>query len=367
MALTLDEISLESLFKFQPILDLSEKNFLIQGRYKVLKLFFETSRINVFLSLDTELKKKVFVHVAKNQFFNRGQDLKAWVSGVKAMKTIASPTSVFNCAEMNLWKNKFFLVTDYFDGIPLFHLLQSRKELPLHFVLQTLIQLCDVLEQARVAKIPNRLISREDFFVNRSGEIRIMRFLPAKKGLDHEEIVESSNADIFYLGCLMFELLTLERAFKKGRSADELERAHFLAILKIRKNQTPKDNFDQICDLFIRSTTRQAENRIESIVEFRKILEDLKHRIQSTEDSLHDEQEQAQLNSAFDVVYALKGDSNQIKGEEIEPSPNSVKRVSRVWNEFDLVEASKWEPEQIFRWASLAMIIAAFVYKFMDP
>ena len=200
MTLTLDEISLESLFKFQPILDLSEKNFLIQGRYKVQKLFFETSRINVFLSLDTELRKKVFVHVAKNQFFNRGQDLKAWVSGVKAMKEIPTSPSVFNCSEMNLWKNKFFLVTDYFDGIPLFHLLQSKKELPLDFVLQTLIHLCEVLEQAREVRIPNRLISREDFFVNRTGNIKIMRFLPAKKGLDHKEIIESSNADIFYLG-----------------------------------------------------------------------------------------------------------------------------------------------------------------------
>jgi len=367
MALTLDEVSLESLFKFQPILDLTEKNFLIQGRYRVLKLFFETSRTNIFLSLDTELKKKVFVHVAKNQFFNRGQDLKTWVSSIKAMGSLPVESHRFRSFEMNLWKNKFFVVTDHFDGIPLFHLLQSRKELPLHFVLQVLIHLCEILEEARGLKVPNRLISREDFFVNRAGGLKIMRFLPPKKGLDNEEMVASPNADIFFLGCLLFELLTLERAFKKGRSADELERAHFLAILKIRKNQTQRDNFEQICELFVRATTRQAENRIESIIEFRKILEDLRKRVQTAEDSLHDQQEQAQLNSAFDVVYALKGGSTPPSQAEEQAPENTEKKVSRIWNEFDLAEASKWEPEQIFRWGSLLMIIGAFIYKFLSP
>jgi serine/threonine protein kinase len=365
MALTLDEVSLESLFKFQPILDLTEKNFLIKDRYRVLKLYFETTRTNIFLAVDTELKKKVFVHVAKNQFFQRGKELKAWVASIKKMESLPGQRHRFHALEMNLWKNKFFVVTDFFEGIPLFHLLHARKELPLGFVLKILIHLCETLEDACQKKVSSRLISREDFFVDREGALRILRFLPPRMKVDDNETLDSSAADVFYVGCMLYELLSLERAFKKGRTEDELERAHFLAILKIRKNQTQKDNFEQICELFIRATTRRAENRIESLGEFHQSLVELHSWIQQVQENLDQEQDQEQLNSAFDVVFALRGGSVPEEVEDKSREAEAPKKYSRIWGEFDLAEASRWEPDRIFRWGALTMIIAAFAYKFL--
>ena len=53
----IDELALESSFRFEPILDLTEKNFLIKGRYRILKLYFETTRTNIFLGVDVKLRR----------------------------------------------------------------------------------------------------------------------------------------------------------------------------------------------------------------------------------------------------------------------------------------------------------------------
>ncbi len=362
MSLMVDEIALESAFQFEPIMDLAEKNFLIKGRYKISKLFFETTHTNVFLGIDLELRRKVFVHVVKNQFFKQGKDLKAWVKTVQAMRPMKDSDHGFEILDMNLWKKKFFVVTSYFDGVPIFNLLLSKKELPLHFAVRVVLNVAQLLLEARKRDLPSRMIAKDDLFVGKDGSIQVLRFNRSRLELPKEDNSETETLDVFYLGSLLYELLTHESPFRKGRTPDSLAKAHFLAILKVRANQMEKDNFGQICELFVRSVTLDVEKRIERISEFCDQLQGVLENSCQIRESLDEQMEMEQLNSAFDVVYALKGkaEASQPK-KDLEQKP---RKYSRIWHGFDVQEASKWAPDTVFRWVAVLLIITSFAYKF---
>lgn len=352
-----DELALESSFRFEPILDLSGKNFLIKGRYRVLKLYFETTRTNIFLGIDTKLRKQVFIHVVKNQFFQRGKELKSWIQSIRYIKALESDGHHFTIMDMDLWKKKFFVVTDYFEGVPLFNLLVSKRELPLEFVLKTLSNIASLLISARDQELGQHIISREDFFTGRDGSIHLLRFNPPRFKLD----TESQEGSIYFLGSLLYELLCAEKPFKGPRDTVAMEQAHLIAVLKVRANQTQSDIFTQICELFVRSVATNAENKISNLEFWRDCVQRLGIQAQRLQEDYDQKIEKEQLNSAFDVVYALKGDTDVPSETDAE---KATTRFSRVWSGVEQIHASSRNAEIWFRWVAVFIILASFFYKF---
>ena len=127
-------------------------------------MYFETTRTNIFLGVDVKLRRQVFVHVVKNQFFQRGKELKSWIHSIRTTKQLKAGVHHFEILDMDFWKKKFFVVTDYFEGVPLFNLLISRMELPLEFILKVLENICTLMISARDQGMGQHLVSREDFF-----------------------------------------------------------------------------------------------------------------------------------------------------------------------------------------------------------
>lgn len=357
MSAMVDELALESSFDFEPILDLSEKNFLIKGRYRILKLYFETTRTNIFLSVDVKLRRQVFVHVVKNQFFQRGKELKAWIQSIRRIKDLQSDGHHFSILDMDIWKKKFFVVTDFFEGVPLFNLLVSRRELPLDFILKMLANIASLLISARDQGLARHLVSREEFFIGRDSSIHLFRFSPPRFKLD----VESQEGAIYFLGSLLYELLCAEKPFKGHRDTVGMEEAHLEAILRVRSNQTQANIFTQICELFVRSTSSNAENKISDLESWRDNVQRLGIQAQRLQEDYDQKIEKEQLNSAFDVVYALKGETEDLADDGETGSSN---RFSRVWSGIEQVHKDGSNIELWFRWIAILIIFCSFFYKF---
>ena len=356
MTAMLDEIALESSFRFEPILDLTEKNFLIKGRYRILKLYFETTRTNIFLGVDVKLRRQVFVHVVKNQFFQRGKELKSWIQSIRTTKKLKLGVHHFEILDMDLWKKKFFIVTDYFEGVPLFNLLVSRMELPLEFILKTLENISALMLAARDQGLGQHLVSREDFFIGRDGSIHLLRFTPPR----FKNAVSSEEGAIYFLGSLLYELLCAEKPFQGRRDTVEMENAHLEAVLKVRSNQTQVNIFNQICELFVRSVSSSVENKINNLELWRDFVQRLGIQAQKLQEDYDQKIEKEQLNSAFDVVYALKGESEELgKKEDILPQ----EKRSGVWQGVEFgPRISNFE--LWFRWIAVITILFSFLYKF---
>ncbi len=352
----IDELALESSFRFEPILDLTEKNFLIKGRYRILKLYFETTRTNIFLGVDVKLRRQVFVHVVKNQFFQRGKELKLWIKSIRTTKKLTADLHHFEILDMDLWKKKFFVVTDYFEGVPLFNLLVSRMELPLEFILKVLENIAALMLSARDQGLGQHLVSREDFFIGRDGSIHLLRFTPPRFKLAES----SEEGAIYFLGSLLYELLCAEKPFKGHRVTVEMEQAHLEAVLKVRVNQTQSNIFSQMCELFVRSTSSTVENKVDNLEFWRDYVQRLGIQAQKLQEDYDQKIEKEQLNSAFDVVYALKGEPEELPIRDESPSKN---QFSRVWHGFE--SSSKASNIELwFRWIAVTTILGSFLYKF---
>jgi|GEM_PF-997403 len=371
MAAISDEITLESAFRREPILDLSKKNILIKGRYRILHLCFESTRTNVFQGIDLEQKRKVYVHVVKNQFFQRGRELKQWIQSIKVIQKLNASSGTFEILEMDLWKKKFFIVTDRYEGVPIFNLLSEQDELPLVFVLKLIDSMASLLQDALSKGFSSRLVSKEDLFVGRAGDVHLLRFAKGRVNQEFEE-VEPELTDLYFLGTLMYELLTRESPFRDGREI-ESEKAHLWAVLKIRTNQSQKDIFESISELFVRLVGANAESRVSSLSELRVELKELTVRAVQLQEDFDERIEKEKLNSAFDVVHALRGDVEEEHfGSESEaqreiPFEQEGSRYSRVWASLDVGSkafSDSWDMETMFRWAAVLFIIASFLYKF---
>ncbi len=352
-----DELALESALKSEAILDLSEKNFLIKDRFKVRRLQFETSRTNIFQGQDLKDKQPVLIHVIKNHFFRKNSDLKEWIQAVKRMNALKAKEQAFEILDIDLWKKKLIVVTSAFEGNILFNLMVQKKELPLVFVMRVLINLSQLLITARQSNHSARMVSKEDFFVNREGEIRILKFSPSRLGELSSVQARDEISDIYFIGALLYEMLTHESPFGVERRHADLERAHFLSILKVRQNQTQLPIYEQLADIFLRSTTKSVDKRIGSLDGLMRELRLLLDQSLSIQSQMEEKMEKEQLNNAFDVVHALRGQG------EAEPV-TSLQPVSRVWQGLEVEEKGRLDFEKGFRILAILVILASFSYKF---
>lgn len=354
MALSSEEIALESVFKSPALMDLSARNFVVKERYKVLRLLAETSRTNVFEAWDVKTRQKILLHVVKNSFFRRSEELQNWIKSLKSMRRLKDFQGSLPIEDLDLWKKKLVVATASFDGIPLMHLMESGARLPLEFVLKIGLKIGLNLKQAIELRVTSRNLSREDVFINREGEVRILRFSPSRILDLGPELCLDCTGDLYFLGTLLFEMLVGEAAFSQKRNHAELERAHLVGCLKARYREAPESVVEGVADLFFFCVTRDVDKRFSKIQQFvdksTGVLDEVK-RIR-TEMEIRTDKEQ--LNSAFDVVHALRGEA------KVEKEPE----YSRVWSGADAARRGSLDLEGWFRLIAVAIIVLSFCYKF---
>ncbi len=357
MALNYDEIALADAFKRDPLMDVSSSNLIVKERYKVLKLWAETSRTNIFTAYDLKDQKPVLAHIVKNHLFRQGEELQKWIKSVKSMRRLGEPTWCFELLDLDIWKKKLVCVTAPFDGLTLSHLLSSERELPLNFVLKILTNVSGVLKKAAALGYPSRNITREDLFINPEGEIRLLRFTASRMNDLSPDQIRDVTPDLYFLSCLLYELICYQIPFTGNRRHVDLERAHFMARLKTRKNQSQKDLFGPIVDLFVRCSGKDSDNRIDSIDDLIQKLQKVWQESLRLHNAAEMKTEREQLNSAFDVVYALRGEQPAI--------PAATENVySRVWQKNQV--PSETDSEFVFRIIAVLIIVFSFCYKFFQ-
>ncbi|MCJ8345134.1 hypothetical protein MJH12_06315 [bacterium] len=355
MALTIEQMAIEAAFRVEPVLNLSSKNLLIKDRYRVLNLLFETSKTNVFRGIDVKKKRHVFIYVMKNQFFRKNKDLRTWIQDIKGLKQLRKDDQVFEIFDMDLWKKKLFLVSNSFEGIPLIDLIHHRLELPLSFVLTTLLNLAQCLKKAKRNGLGTSL-SKEELYVSKDGNIQLLKF--QKSSYQNHLLIDSDMEEVYFLACLMFELLMNKAPFAKQGANARLEGAHFLANLRVRKDQVESDIFDDLSQLFVMSAGVTVENSIDSLDLLMKKLSILLKKATRIQEGYEDKVEREELNSAFDVVSALQGDE-----EEIDSLPSIKNEYSRVWSGLDVKDDSRIDPDLIFKACAFFIILVSFAYK----
>lgn len=359
MAIKAEDVNLQTLFRVTAIADFSEKNFLVKDRFKVLELLFQTSKLNIYSGIDVQESRRVFVHVLKTQGFLKGRgELQDWVQQLRKMVAVDDKTRILQVLDMGLWRKKFVFVSEFFAGLTLFDLLLSKRELPIVFVLQVMTEISRLLVTAKKNGLKSMHINKEELFIAQNGTVKLLKFSPSRL----ESVLPLSGSSdisaIYSSACLLYELLTNEIPFQAVRSHAEQERAHLLAVLRVRANHSCQEIYDQIAALFLSGVTKDVDNRINVLENFAGTCEKLWTKAVTMQEGADDLESLEQLNSAFDVVAVLRGVDSPNPPER--PTENEY---SRVWRGM-MVKKLNPDAETVFRWLAVSAIILSFVYRF---
>lgn len=218
----------------------------------------------VFLATDSRLDRKVAIKILPAEYAENADRLRRFEQEAKTLACLDHP-NILSIFEVGTENGVPYLVSQYLEGTTLREEL-NRGALPQRKALQYALQIAQGLAAAHAKGLIHRDLKPENIFVTNEGQLKILDFGLAK--LRHSPPSDAANqksqiasdiltvmqktepgvvlgtvgymspeqvrgeeadhrSDIFALGCIFYEMLSGQRAFRKETSAETMT-----AILK---------------------------------------------------------------------------------------------------------------------------------------
>jgi len=209
------------------------------GRYQVVRRIGAGGMGSVFLARDPDLDRPLAIKVVKDDLTDDPELRERFVREARSAARLRHPNiiTVFDIGEI---EGRPFIAMEFIPGESLADLIRRRGRLDVPRVLGWMDQLCAGLGHAHKAGIVHRDIKPGNLMVDPDGVLKIVDFGIARLGdsnltregmlvgtanyMAPEQLMGRSldhRLDIFAVGAVFYELLTLNRAFP-GTIADGL-------------------------------------------------------------------------------------------------------------------------------------------------
>ena len=217
------------------------------GRYEIVNAVGTGGMGEVYRARDTELGRHVAIKVISNKVSRNQRSIERFEREAKTVAQLSHP-NILAIHDFGRENGIVFSVTEYLEGDDL-RVRTRGSTLPVSKVLEIGIGVANGLAAAHNNGIIHRDIKPENVFVTSTGQVKILDFgiaglrtgqtggfadpdnrtksltgadgVVGTVGYMSPEQVRGekvdSRSDIFALGCLLYELLTGQRAFQAGR------------------------------------------------------------------------------------------------------------------------------------------------------
>lgn len=257
---------------------------IIGGRYKIIRLIGGGGMANVYLAHDSILDREVALKMLRLEFASDEEFIQRFYREAQAATSLAHPNivSIYDIGEE---KEFYFIVMEYVEGQTLKEYIQSTNKPNISEVISIMKQLTSAISHAHQNHIIHRDIKPQNILIDQYNNVKITDFgiamaLTATSITQTNSVLGSvhylspeqarggtanSKSDIYSLGIVMFELLTLRLPFQ-GESAVSI-------ALKHLQSETPS----------IRRFNRDVPQSVENIV-MKATAKDPFYRYQSVEE-----------------------------------------------------------------------------------
>lgn len=297
------------------------------SHYKIVTQIGVGGMGEVYLAEDTSLGRNVAIKFLSDEFSDDQDALARFVTEAKAVSALNHP-NILTVHEIGEEENSRFIVTEFIEGETIRSKLEHEHRLPVDAVLKTGAQVAAALAAAHQAGIIHRDIKPENIMIRTDGLAKVLDFGLAKLTAGDEPDVDRDaetkiltntqagmmlgtvaymspeqargarldvSTDIWSLGCVLYEMLTGEKAFHGESMADV-----FADI--IHKEPTPvadqrSDSPRELDRMIGKALCKRSEDRYGSMAE---MLGDLKQ----IETKLLVEAELGKSGEHFDIAPA---------------------------------------------------------------
>lgn len=206
--------------------------------FRILKKIDEGGMAKIYLAEDNRLSRKVVLKFLRTRFNSNEQLTSRFIREARVAAALEHP-NIVTVYELSQYKNEFYIVMEYIDGVTLRSLME-REKISIMKALVIAIQICRGLRKAHTSGILHRDIKPENIMVDKDGWVKILDFGLAKlkesritndgvrmgttpyippEQLKGEKLQPA--ADIFSLGVLLYELIARKHPFE-GDTEEEI-------------------------------------------------------------------------------------------------------------------------------------------------
>ena len=204
------------------------------GRYEIIGKLGQGSMGVVFLGRDPYINRKVGIKISRpSSDIDREKADKyreRFFLEAQSVGQLMHP-SIVAIYDAGMYKGFFYITMEYIDGPTLEKFCHKEELLPISRVVEIMFATCRALDFAHKKGVIHRDMKPSNIMLNKAGGVRITDFGIARfksedttsKGIfgspsymSPEQVKEEpveDKSDIFSLGCVMYELLTGEKAF----------------------------------------------------------------------------------------------------------------------------------------------------------
>jgi len=204
------------------------------GRYEIITKLGQGSMGLVYLGKDPYIKRNVAIKISRPAADVGGEKAEQYrerffVEAQSAGRLVHP--NIVSIYDAGMYKNFCYVTMEYIDGFTLKKFCRKDYLLPVSRAVEILFSACKALDYAHKNGVIHRDIKPSNIMVTKSGHLKITDFgiaqikseQTASKGIvgslnymSPELIRErplDNKSDIFSLGCVLYELLTGEKAF----------------------------------------------------------------------------------------------------------------------------------------------------------
>lgn len=299
---------------------------LMFGNYRLVYLIGETGMSSVWLGAKPGAPGSYSPVVIKRLRLEATESNPAQVYMKRELQILSEldHRRIVKATGSGLVDREFFIELEYIVGVPVSRLIKelvdAQLTLPLPIALEITIALCDALDyahsrcdmQGRPRKIVHRDVKPDNIMINHHGEVKLLDFGVARgeHDLDKTTFAEhddaplkvvgtkpymapeqreglhlDARADVYAVGLVLFELLTLRRAYPE-RDPQALKEAVLQGLALSRLEQIPNiPERASLLALLRRVLARERETRLSSARELQLALEHIQERLMEAQRS----------------------------------------------------------------------------------
>lgn len=257
------------------------------GRYDIADKLGQGSMGVVYLGTDPYIKRKVAVKVARPYMDYDDAEAQQYrmrfFTEAQSAGRLSHP-NIVAIHDVGMHQDFYYLTMEYIDGSTLKNFCTQDNLLPVNKVAEIVFSACQAIDYAHRQGVVHRDIKPSNLMLTTAGDIKITDFGIAHVQTDSsvtkgvigspcymspEQIKEQAaddKSDLFSLGCVLYELLTGERAFPGDN--------HFAVMYKIT-NEDPvsilkiRPDIPPILDKIIRKAlAKDTSVRYQSCMDF---------------------------------------------------------------------------------------------------
>ncbi|MFC1515515.1 serine/threonine-protein kinase [Thermodesulfobacteriota bacterium] len=288
------------------------------GRYDVEEKAGQGSMGIVYLGRDPFIKRPVAIKVSRPHSDLPTDEIekyqKRFFTEAQSAGRLNHP-HIVSIYDAGMHLNFYYITMEYIDGPTLKKFCNKESLLPVNRVMEIIFSACKAIDYAHSKGVYHRDIKPSNMMLNSTGKLKITDFgiayvdteYTAQKGIigspcymspeQVKEVPVIDQSDIFSLGCVLYELLTGQKAFAGDN--------HFAVMYKITHEDPPS----------LQSIRKDLPKVLDKIT-MRALAKDPKKRYQTC------------MDLAYDLRVALRGITGTVKKSKVEDVVDYVRNVS---------------------------------------